>query len=260
MTETLVAGPVLDFTASPSIQIRIGCEVSAVGIFDSTNGNDMKHMVSANNRKGLSDTGFDGEEFTLEDATDWATTPMTNKKGCREVVFAIRSQGVPSDEVGQVQGSVYFYLVPELVKDLRQRGYLSDTNRSTRIFEVSYTAKEGAQSHQVSSAVRQAIDQLLRLDMGKRKNESKHIVTPQIQIIASVDEVKNPASVHVLESVGFSKCGEAQYYREGVFPVYRLDWERYNQIMHSEKSVRSLLEFIARNGIKKERANPVSTP
>ncbi len=234
--------PVKDYSNVPGEQKKIIGQTSAIRRFDTGDREDLLRLRDIIKSEKVK-KWMDDLNLTHRKIIDWANEWGTNTGGADEegplnsYIFAVSGspETVISDEVGEVQGFVYFYRSPdEEVNFARLRekfpGVLPKPDSST--YEISAAAHQEASSHQIASGIRQAcigVDRNIREQNGGNETQ----VEPETQIVAYIDP-RNIKSKRAFEAAGFKRIGRLKYDAESVTMdyVYILDWQALNKITH----------------------------
>lgn len=174
-----------------------------IHFFDLKSEDDLRRL-RAIDRSDESRRWMEGSgKMSDEELKDWAKA-RGQKNSC---LFAVsgRKGYVEEDEVGRVQGFVYFYFFKkqkQLAEEAVRLGILTEPVLKGRIFEVSFAKYPGSKKRQMAEA--------LRLSCGEIKKIYKKRSSNGILFIAFVDP-RNKPSWLLLESCGFEKAGKMKY-------------------------------------------------
>ncbi len=222
-----------DYSSNPRRQDRYIGQLSAVRYFDA------EDKIDALKLKGIVETPgalkwLVGPKMTDKIYIDWMNE-QGQVKNRRHHLFAVSgSEKLKAENVGEVQGYVYFYCGPDEKKQaqlLVKEGLMqSEDLQNKRVIEISYAKSPDAPPGRMVGGIMQSCLKISEIMQRQNDSDPKNIL-----ILGYVDPENSLGERAMLES-GFKKIGVVGEYDGDNKPnnAFVLDWDRLHQNIQSQ--------------------------
>ena len=223
MTERLSDLPIADYSNAPREQKRVAWEKAAERRIDPNDQKDIWRVWITDRATGVVEEMIGDPKTVAESINDARSEPY---------LFAVSgSKGVKNEEVGELQGWVWFQKdEAERLARLKQEGLIRDIEGDEAL-EVSFARYPNAAPGQMASGLRQAL-----IKLAESRSQIGPSSEPDLTITAYAS-ARNPDSQRVLERAGFVRRGMTVYDSEENDQkdhFYVLDWEVLDAILRQE--------------------------
>ncbi|OGD10384.1 hypothetical protein A2397_03870 [Candidatus Amesbacteria bacterium RIFOXYB1_FULL_44_23] len=222
-----------DYSARTREQKRYQGQISAVRYLDPHDYVDATKLKATINSPAVQ-TWMADLNLTDEDYIAWMQE-QGEAKNRRHHLFAVSaSQRANTENVGEVQGFVYFYSGPEekqQAQRLVEEGLLTSTDLDqNRLLEISFAKSPDTPPGRMVGGIMQAC-----LEISNRMQRVGDSDPNNIVVLAYIDP-ENSNSIKAAEAAGFIGIGTVSGYGEDTEPnkVYKLSWSLLNQKMQSD--------------------------